>query len=437
MLIIENYMYEQELLNFIEKSVSSFHAISEVEKKLQEYGFKFVNKNMKLEKGEKYYFKRNNSSLIAVEIGSLVDDDYGFNIVASHSDSPTFKIKPNNDLVSASFYHMVNVEGYGGMIDSTWLDRPLSVAGRIMIKNENGFTERLVNIDKNLLTIPNVAIHQNREVNTGMKFNQQVDMIPLVSIDKPFMDILSNYVDIDKENILSFDLFLYNRQRGNLLGYNNEFIQAPQLDDLSSAYASLEAFVNSKKNNKNIKVYACFDNEEVGSRTMQGAASDFLDRTLEYVNESLGYERSTLLKAFNNSFLVSADNAQAVNPNHPEKYDALNRVFLNKGLVIKFNADQSYTTDSVSCAIFKIICDTAGAKYQVYTNRSDLRGGGTLGNISATHVSVKSIDIGLPQLAMHSSYETMGAYDLFDMIKALIKFYESHIRENGLSYTVK
>lgn len=430
-------MYKEiskELLSFIEKSPSCFHAIHSIKEELDENNFieLFESKKWNLEKGGNYYVIRNSSSIIAFKIGKNLEN-YSHNIIASHSDSPSFKIKENYEIKTTNKYIQLNTEKYGGMIYSTWMDRPLSVAGRVIINRENEFCTKLVNVDRDLLLIPNVAIHMNKEVNTGMKYNEQVDMLPLFgtfeSEKDNFMDIIAESVGAEKDNIIASDLFLYNRMKPSVWGNENEFISSPKLDDLQCAFSSLKAFVEGS-NTKSINVYCCFDNEEVGSGTKQGAASTFLEDTLSRTSENLGKTREEYLCALASSMLLSADNAHAVHPNHQELSDPTNRVYMNEGVVIKYNANQKYTTDALSAALFKSYCKKADVPYQIYTNRSDMPGGSTLGNIASTQVSISMVDIGLAQLAMHSSYETAGIKDTYYMIKVMKEFYSSHIEKS-------
>lgn len=425
----------KELLNFIEKSPSCFHAIEAIKEELNNNGFEELleSKAWKLEKGKKYYVTRNSSSVIAFKIGEDLDN-YSFNMTASHSDSPVFKVKDNYEIETAKNYIQLNTEKYGGMLHATWMDRPLSVAGRLVVKEGNKLVTKLVDVNRDLLLIPNVAIHMNRDANSGMKYNEQVDMLPLFGTAEnakgAFMDIIAEAADVTKDDIVSHDLFLYNRMKPSVWGSKEEFISSPKLDDLQCAFASLKAFI-SAYSKKSINIYCCFDNEEVGSQTKQGAQSTFLVDILNRINEGLGKNKEDYYRAIASSFMLSSDNAHAVHPNHPEKSDPTNRVFMNEGIVIKYNANQKYTTDGVSAALFKTICEKAQVPYQSYTNRSDVAGGGTLGNVATTHVSIKMVDIGLAQLAMHSSYETAGIKDTHYMIKAMEEFYNSHLEETS------
>ena len=342
-------------------------------------------------------------------------------------------------------------EKYGGMILSTWLDRPLSVAGRLAVKNGNGIEGRLVNIDRDLCVIPNVAIHMNREMNKGVEYNPQVDLLPLLAdvsfdeydahttydaqtasenaeeqpeaVEKPTLVALAaETAGVDAETILGEDLFLYTRQEGKMIGAKGEFVLSPRLDDLQSAFALTKAFTESTPA-EYINVCAVFDNEEVGSGTRQGADSTFLEDILQRIAEGLQADHSSYLRWVADSFLISADNAHAVHPNHPEKADPTNRPYLNGGIVIKYHGSQKYTTDGISAARMKDYCERAKVPYQTYANRSDIAGGSTLGNISTAHVSVSSVDIGLPQLAMHSAVETAGMKDTEYAVRALKEFW--------------
>ena len=424
----------KEMLEFIENSPSCFHAIENIKNRLSDAGFEeLAEKNpWEIVPGGKYYVTRNDSSLIAIQIpegGKVQEDINGFHIVASHSDSPTFKVKESPEMMVEEHYVKLNTEKYGGMILSTWMDRALSVAGRIAVKQGKEIVTGLVNVDKDLLVIPNVAIHMNREMNKGVEYNPQVDMLPLFADYEGekskgvLLKKIAKAADVKAEDILGHDLFLYPREKGRVIGANGEFVMSPRLDDLQCAFASMKAFMESTPKNY-INVCAVFDNEEVGSGTKQGADSTFLEDTLLRVSEGLEADRSTFLQWIADSFLISADNAHAVHPNHTEKADPTNRPYLNGGIVIKYHGGQKYTTDAVSAARMKSLCKEAGVPCQTYANRSDVLGGSTLGNISTAHVSVSSVDIGLPQLAMHSAVETAGVKDTEYAVKAFKMFWQ-------------
>ncbi len=414
----------KNLFSFIEKSPSPFHAVTNIAQQLNDAGYTrlYEQDDWQLEAGKGYYVCRNMSSILAFRVPTA--EKFGFNIVASHCDSPTFKIKENPQMGSNG-YVTLNTERYGGMIMSTWMDRPLSVAGRVMVREGNTFTQKLVNIDRDLLIIPNMAIHMDRTQNDGKKFNPQVDMIPLYSLNKDgqsFMALIAETAGVKEDEIIGHDLFLYNRQTGTVLGAEQDLIACGKLDDLQCAFASVTGFISSK-DEKAMPALAVFDNEEVGSSTKQGAASTFLFDTLNRAVKALGGDDNDYRKALANSFMISADNAHAVHPNQPGIADPTNRPVINKGVVIKYNANQRYTTDAVSAAIFKGILNDIDVPFQTFANRSDIMGGGTLGNISNTQVALNTVDIGLPQLAMHSAYETAGVKDTEDFIKICEKFF--------------
>ena len=421
-----------ELLAFIEQCPSAFHTIHAITCQLEQAGFSYLPEgaHWELRPGGSYYTTRNGSSIIAFRIGREMSD-YHFQLCASHSDSPSYKIKNEAELEGPGEYLRLNVEAYGGMIDSTWFDRPLGVAGRVLVKEADGVSARLFSADRDVLLIPNVAIHFNREINNGYKYNRQVDLCPLFSAGElkkgAFDAFVADQLGIEPERILGKDLFLVNRQKGSVWGARGEFVSSPKLDDLQCAYASLQAFLQAE-NDKVVNVYCCFDNEEVGSNTKQGAMSTFLADVLERINTGLGKDREEYLQAQARSFLVSCDNAHAVHPNHPDKTDAKNCVWMNRGIVIKESANQKYTTDAFSRAVFAQLCERAQVPVQSFANRSDSAGGSTLGNLSNTQVSMHAVDIGLAQLAMHSSYETAGAKDTAYAIRALRMFYETNLR---------
>lgn len=417
----------KDLMNFLDSSVTMFHAINECEKVLQNCGYIYLPENEKWNiRAGKYYTKRNSSSLIAFDIAN---GDYHFQISAAHSDSPTFKLK-DRPIIESNGYLKLNVEAYGGMIDATWLDKPLTLAGRVMVDTGCGIETRLLFIDKDLLIIPNVPIHFNREINKGFAFNNQVDMLPVFSAgnlsEADFYKMLAKELGVKPEAILAKDLYLVNRQKAAVIGYDNELISSGRLDDLECVYTSLLGFIEAM-NNDHINVFAVFDNEEVGSVTKQGAMSTFLVSTLNRINKALGKSDEDYYRAIAKSMLISCDNAHAIHPNHPELFDVKNRPVLNKGIAIKESANQKYTTDAFSRAILKKILDNKNIPYQTFANRSDIVGGSTLGNLSNTAVSMNAVDIGLPQLAMHSAYETAGAKDVEYAIEALRAFFETNI----------
>ena len=414
------------LFDFIKKSPSAYHAVNTVKEMLDAQGYTELYEcdRWKLTVDGKYYVIRNGTSIISFRTAK---DARGFMIVASHSDSPSFRVKVTPETRGA--YTRLEVEKYGGMIYYTWLDRPLSVAGRALVRTADGIESRLVDLDADLLTIPSLAIHLNRGVNDGAKFNPAKDLLPLYSQGSEqgaFIDSVAKSLGVDSESILSHDLFLYNRDEGRRIGKDGEFILCPRLDDLGCVYSSAVAFIDSTSSGA-VPILAVFDNEEVGSETKQGAASTFLRDVLLRISGS----EASLSVALENSFMVSADNAHAKHPAYPEMSDADNAPLLNGGVVIKYNASQRYATDGLSDSVFRTVCRRAGVKVQTYCNRADLPGGSTLGSIADTKVSVPTVDIGLPQLAMHSANETAGAYDVEDMVKALSEFYSSSILKKG------
>ena len=410
----------EKLLDFIKKSPTAFQAVDEMQKRLTENGFEVLSEKeyWKLAPGGKYLVTRNHSALIAFCIPKK--ESRVFHIMASHSDSPSFKVKENPEIKVDNSYVKLNVEKYGGMLMAPWFDRPLSVAGRVIIRRNDGLEEKLVDIKRDLVMIPNLAIHMNREANNGVAYNPQKDHQPLFAAgntDRTLLEIIAEQTGIKKEDIISHDLFLYNRMPGTVWGADREFVSSARLDDLQCAFASMEGLLRAQ-NHESIAVHCVMDNEEVGSGTKQGAASTFLKDTLLRINMGLGRTYEEYLMTLAGSFMVSADNAHALHPNYTDKTDPTNHPVLNKGIVIKFNANQKYCTDAVSAAIFKELCTKAGVPYQTFVNRSDIAGGSTLGNISNTQVPMNTVDIGLPQLAMHSPYETAGVKDTEYLVRA-------------------
>lgn len=415
----------RDLIHFIAKSPSTFHAVRGIKAALLYAGFTEIREEdtWQIEKGGKYVVTRNGSALMAFTVPQ--EGAEAFHITASHCDSPTFKIKENPEIADGP-YVKLNVEGYGGMIMSTWLDRPLSVAGRLLVTENGHLAEKLVAIDGTMLVIPSVAIHMDRSVNQHKEWKVQKDMLPLYGMTgakTPFMDVIAVAAKVRAEDILAHDLILYSRVPGTIWGEEREFISSPKLDDLQCAFACFRGFTQGQKE-KYISVYALFDNEEVGSATSQGAGSTFLANTLERLARSLGYSYDETMSMIARSFMISADNAHSVHPNHPEYADPVNRPVINGGIVIKYSAAQKYATNAFSAAYFKKLCKDHDIPTQTFTNHSDNPGGSTLGNISNTVIAMPTVDIGLPQLAMHSSYETAGVKDTAYLVDAVTKFYE-------------
>lgn len=423
----ENISETRRLIEFIEDSPTAFHAVEAISAMLDKAGFTRLNEAdmWELETAGKYYVTRNLSSVIAFVIPDTSADS--FMVTASHTDSPTFKLKTESEAEAFGKYVKLNVEGYGGMINSSWLDRPLSIAGRVICRTENGFAARLVKIDRDLVLIPNVAVHQNRTINSGFSYNAAVDMMPLYSSKDgrgSLRRIVAEAAGCLEDEIAVSDLYLYNRTKPSIWGADNEFFSSPRIDNLQCAYSTLRGFIASSDACPEIAVYAAFDNEETGSSTKQGANSQLMFDTLQRICEARHLD---LRRALASSFMVSADNGHAKHPNHPELSDSMNAPHMNEGVVIKSNAAQKYTTDALSAAIFGSICKKAGVPTQLFANRSDMGGGSTLGSISNTNVAMNTVDIGLAQLAMHSSYETGGCADTLYMIDAITEFYKTKI----------
>lgn len=425
MLSQETIDLNHDLLHFIGQSPSIFHAVHHIKTALIYAGFTEIREEdpWHIKQGGKYVVTRNGSALMAFTIPE--DDGKAFHVTVAHGDSPTFKIKENPELKDKNYIRL-NVEGYGGMMMSSWLDRPLSVAGRLFVKEKDYIIPKLVALDGTFLLIPSVAIHMDRTVNQGKSWSIQTDLLPLYGTahcETPFMSLVANAAGVDEKQIIAHDLFLYNRTPGILWGAEKEFISSPKLDDLHSAFGSFRGFTMGKKE-KNISLYALFDNEEVGSGTAQGAGSTFLTNTIHRIAFALrkNYDETEAMIA--KSFMISADNGHAIHPNHSEYADPINAPILNGGVVIKFNAQQRYATNGYTAAIFRNICEKANVPVQNFTNHSDNPGGSTLGNISTTKIAIPTVDIGLAQLAMHSAYETAGSYDTEYLTKAIAAFCE-------------
>jgi len=417
-------------VDFLKNTPSEFHAIKNIVRDLEADGYERLQEcaAWQLEKGKKYYVTRNLSSVIAFQV-----PENGFNnflIAASHADSPVFKIKENAEIEVRSRYIQLNTERYGGLILSCWLDRPLSYAGRVLVKTESGIETRLVNLDEDSLVIPNVAIHMNREINNGYKYNPMSDMMPLYgtyAAKGTFKKQVAELAGTTEDRILGSDLFLYSRTAPSVWGPEKEFISAGRLDDIECAWTTAQALIKAKPTS-GMPVLAVFDNEEVGSTTKQGGNSTFLTDVLTRVCNAFGFSREDYFRMQSSSFMLSCDNAHALHPNHPELCDAQNNTSMNGGIVLKESANQKYTSDGVSKALFRYILDNAGVPYQFFANRSDMLGGGTLGNIANTHYSLNTVDIGLAQLSMHSVWETAGVKDVTYMVDGVKAFFESDLK---------
>ena len=405
------------LQQFLDSAHSVYHAVAALEQMLLADGYEKLREraSWQLVPGGKYYYVRGGSSLMAFRVPGKTPK--GFMLSASHADRPCFKVKENSELVGT--YTRLATEKYGGMLMSTWLDRPLSVAGRVLVETEQGIESRLVDVDRDLLLIPSVAIHMNREANDGQKWNPAVDTIPLLGSKEGAGKLLPLLEQLAGGKILGHDLYLYLRQKAAVWGIDEEYISSAALDDLACVWCCTQGFLKADESEA-IPVLCVFDSEEVGSASNQGADSDLLDRLLRRICHGLSLDREQML---GNSFMLSADNGHAVHPNHPEYADPNNAPVLGKGVVLKFNANQRYTTDGVSAALFRKICEKAAVPVQTYCNRADIPGGSTLGNISLSHVSVPTADIGLPQLAMHAAYETAAVKDVAGLTAAMKAFY--------------
>lgn len=423
-----------DLIDFIHESPTNFHAVLSVKKQLQEHGFKqlFSGEAWRIEHGGKYFVTKNHSSLFAFVPGNGNLAEEGFKLICAHSDSPTFRIKPHAEMLVEGKYLKLNTEVYGGPIMYTWFDRPLSIAGRVMVKSDKPLkpATQFINFNRPLLLIPHLAIHFNRAVNDqGNPLSKQKDMLPVLAVinekfekDNFLLQLIAKEMNINSEDILDFDLTLYEYGKGCLCGLNNELISSGRLDDLAMVHAGLEALIHSKPCNKT-KVLAIFDNEEVGSGTKQGAGSPILRTILERIALNQEYNREDFYRAIHNSFMISADMAHALHPNYTEKHDPTNHPLMNEGPVIKINANQKYVSDADSAAVFATICKIAGVPYQTFVNHSDIAGGSTLGNILQSQMEMRGVDIGNPMWAMHSVRETAGTFDHEYVIKAFTTFY--------------
>lgn len=421
------------LIDFINESPSNFHAIYNISKRLTDTGYIRLAGGDKwnLKKGGRYFTTQNDSALFAFTVGTGDIAADGFKIVCAHSDSPTFRVKPSGEMTVGG-YIKLNTEVYGGPILYTWFDRPLSIAGRVSLRGENPLRPetQLVNIGRPLLTIPHIAIHFNRAVNEGNPLSKQRDMLPVIGMVNDFLECngllqrtIANELGVGYDDILDFDLTLYNYEKGCILGLNDEFISCGKLDDLAMAHAGMEAFLQAPVC-KATNVLAIFDNEETGSSSKQGAGSPVLRTIMDRIANAVGDGTDAIYRAIHNSFMISADMAHALHPNYPEKQDPTNHPVMNGGPAIKFNANQKYITDGDSAAVFEEICKLADVPCQKFVNHSDMAGGSTLGNILLSQMEMRGVDIGNPMWAMHSVRETAGTMDHEYMIRALAMFYK-------------
>ena len=422
--------FAREVVEFIDDSPSTYHVVKNCSDVLEENGFERLNPKEKweLKKGGRYYLKRSNSTVIAFTLGENINLKKGFKIFGSHTDSPGFRIKPQPEIVTENLIRL-NTEVYGGPILSTWFDRPLSIAGRVVVRSNNLFSPKTVGmkIDEPLMTIPNLAIHQNREVNNGVKIDKQTDTLPVIGLindefekENYLLNLILDRTNVKKEDVLDFDLFVYSIEKGTLLGANEEFISAPKLDNLVSVYAGLLGLIEAEDIHDQINVFVGFDNEEIGSATKQGADSNYLLNTLERISLALGLSRGDFLQMLESSYILSADAAHAAHPAHLGKTDPTNRGRINEGISIKISAKQKYTSDGYSIAVIKQLIEGTEIQIQPFVNESNELGGSTIGPISSTHLDIDGVDLGVPMFAMHSVRELCGIFDVF-YLKELAK----------------
>ena len=422
--------FAREVIEFIDESPSTYHVVKNCSDILDENGFERImpREKWEIKKGGKYFLKKSSSTIIAFTVGEDFDVKNGFKIFGAHTDSPCFRIKPSPEIVTENVVRL-NTEVYGGPILSTWFDRPLSIAGRVIVKGENSFFPRTVKIkiDEPLLTIPNLAIHQNREVNNGVKIDKQNDVLPVISlINKNFERegylerVILEKTGIKKEDIIDFDLYLYATEKGCLLGANEEFMSSPKIDNLASVYTGLIGLLEAEENQDRINIFVAFDNEEIGSATKQGADSNYLLNTLERISLALGLSREDFLQMLESSYILSADAAHAAHPAHLGKTDPTNRGKINEGISIKISAKQKYTSDGYSIAVIKQLIEGTEIQIQPFVNESNELGGSTIGPISSTHLDIDGVDLGVPMFAMHSVRELCGIFDVF-YLKELAK----------------
>ena len=419
-----------ELMDFIQDSPSCYHVVANAATMLENAGAIRLDekKPFVLEEGNCYFVERNGSSIIAFRMPQA--DASGYSIVAAHTDSPSFKVKENPEIRNGGTYTTLNVEAYGGMLMAPWFDRPLSIAGRAFVKQSDGsICERLVDFDRDLCQIVNLCIHQNREVNKGYEYKVQKDLLPIIALgdkETTLRDIIAEELEIDPENLLDTELFLYNRMKGSIWGLDDEFFSCPKIDDLMCAFSALKAFVSAEDSDSSrIQMVALFDNEEVGSTTKQGANSDFLRQTVHRIGCAQGWDYDKRCAVQAASFMLSADNGHSMHPNYPEKCDPTNKPLINGGVLIKYAGNQKYTTDAFSASWLKNILKNAQVPYQLFFNNSNFVGGGTLGNISTSQFSIPTVDIGAAQLAMHSPYETAGTKDTINLTEGMRAFYKA------------
>ncbi|MGL4990147.1 MAG: M18 family aminopeptidase [Sarcina sp.] len=425
--------YANELIDFIYNSPTAYNAVETLKTWLSKEGFKELSKgeSWNLEKDGKYFVTQNGSGLVAFTVGNGNVADEGFKLIGAHTDAPGFRIKPNPEIKAEKAYVKLNTEVYGGPILNTWFDRPLAIAGRVTLMSENPLkpVSKVININKPIMIIPNLAIHMNREVNNGVKINAQKDTMPVLGLinqglekENYLLSLLAEHMNVSVDDIIDFELMPYEYEKGSIIGLNEEFISSGRLDNLAMIEAGTKALINSTVKN-GVNVMLCYDNEEVGSRTKQGADSPFFAETLERIVLALDGNREDYFRAISNSFLISADLAHAVHPNYGDKHDPVVRPVMGNGPVIKIAASQSYSTDSESAAIYEMVCKKAQVPVQRFVNRSDVRGGSTIGPIASSHLPVRTVDMGTAVLAMHSIRELGSVEDHYSVIKSFEEFY--------------
>ncbi|MEE0831271.1 MAG: M18 family aminopeptidase [Longicatena sp.] len=425
--------YVQRLIDDINQSPCSYFVVDTIAKQLTQAGYVELKEyeQWSLQEGCNYFVRRNQSSIISFRMGTKLEHGYHFQVVASHGDSPTFKLKDKPEVSAKGNYTKFSIEGYGGMIAPSWVDRPLSIAGRVLVRNGNKLEHRLLNVDQDLLVIPNMAIHVNNGINKGFEYKPSTDLQPIFSVgaakENCFHEMLAKTLDVQPDDIVARDIVLYNRAKVNQWGWEQEFIPGPRIDNQFSVFTSLYAFMEANVPTAQINMHCVFDNEEVGSTSKQGAKSTFLRDVIKRIGSQLDGNEEDIRCAIAKSFMVSCDNAHAVHPGHPERADAVDFICMNQGPAIKHHANQRYSTDAFSAAIIREVCQRANVPFQEYSNHPDMPSGGTLGILSSEKVSMHTVDIGTAQLAMHSAYETAGAKDVDYMVQALTAYYQSHI----------
>lgn len=425
--------FTENMLQYLNESPTAYHAVENAAGMLKAHAFQELKETEKwsLQAGGRYFVVKNHSCIIAFTVGNGDLAQEGFKIIGAHTDSPALKIKPGACVITPDGYVKLNVEVYGGAILSTWFDRPLALAGRVVLKENGGLTERLIKIDKPVCIIPNLCIHFNKECNTNYSYNKQTDILPLLSMKEEEMEkgdylfnLLQRETGIVKADILDYELFLYEYQKGIFMGQNEEFVSASRIDNLCMVYAGLSALTESEESGNIFKVFAAFDHEEVGSVSAQGAHSGFLPHILERISRNLGLTDDAYFQAIANSTSISADTAHAVHPNYSDKHDPENRPVLGGGPVIKYSASQRYSTNAFSAAYFMEACRRAQVPYQKYVNRNDIIGGSTIGPVLSSLTTIPTVDIGTPVLAMHSIREFSAAADNFYAKEAFRAYYK-------------